>query len=50
MNGGGKQLGARRFGLGEFGFQEVAQGQKVGGGHVLGSRYALESDWLYFDE
>ena len=30
MDGGGEELGAGGFGLGEFGFQGVAQGQQLG--------------------
>ena len=30
MHGGGEELGAGGFGLGEFGFQGVAQGQQLG--------------------
>ena len=30
MDGGGEELGAGGFGLGEFAFQGVAQGQKLG--------------------
>ena len=29
MDGGGEELGAGGFGLGEFGFQDVAQGQQL---------------------
>ncbi len=30
MHSGGEELGAGGFGLGEFGFQGVAQGQQLG--------------------
>ena len=42
MDGGGEELGDGGFGLGEFGFQGVAQGQQLGD---LGDDSLLLGEW-----
>ena len=42
MHGGGEELGAGGFGLGELGFQGVAQGQQLGD---LGDDSLLLGEW-----
>ncbi len=52
MHSGGEELGAGGFGLGEFGFQGIAQGQQIGDlgddSLLLGEGWEWNDDVLAF--